>query len=353
MAFSHGSSRPLLVSTFVLACAGSGSDTEGSSSSSSTTTPNPTVTEGSTPDCEMFTYDLHVTALSAAEAVEFVSVAGLNSHAALALAADGRLFRADDAGVFHALAMPADPALRRVEMADADTWMAIGAGGLAHRSSDGGDSWSPVDVGTEAALRDVVFFNFADPPSNQQTLHGVIVGDGVVLRSDDAGATWSSVALAPELAGSLRAVDGSDRLVAVGDAGLVIHSFDGGVTWAQVDSGTEADLLKVAFVYDDAAIVAATGEVLDRSGDAFGPNTPAVPAVDVGRVDDVLAVLHSDGTISGWPESEMVAEPVLVGAGARVLSRGNASGALAVGDAGLAAFVMRTINEPCELPDEF
>jgi len=365
MASSHRSSCPLLLSLFILACGGPGADTEGSSSSSSsstsnsnsnstTTEPNPTVTEQGPVDCGRYSYDFQVTLLGADEAVDFVSVAGLNSHAALAVAADGRLFRADDAGVFHALAAPIDPGLRRVEMADADTWMVVGDGGVAHRSIDGGGSWMPVDVGTQAALRDVMFFNFAEPPSDELTLHGLIVGDGVVLRSLDAGATWSPVTLAPALAGSLRAVDGDERLVAVGDAGLVIHSLDGGLSWEQVDSGTTVDLVKVAFVYDEAIIVAANGDVLDQRQDlSFSPETLSVPVVDVGRVNDVPTVLRSDGTIAGWPESEMVAEAEPVDADARVLSRGNTAGALAVGDGGLAAFVTRTINEPCPQPDEF
>ncbi|MFZ6177353.1 WD40/YVTN/BNR-like repeat-containing protein [Nannocystis pusilla] len=360
--------RPLLLvlPTLALACSKPDADTDGasssstsSSSSSSTSSPttglpdpteeSPTVTEG-TPGCEDFVYLLDVTPLKADEAVEFVSVAALGPKTALALTADGRLFRPDDGGVFHPLALPADPALKRVEQIDLDRWMVVGDGGVAHRSVDGGDTWVPIDLGTEAALRDVVFFNFI--VDGELSLHGVAVGDGVIVRSADAGATWQPVALDPAATGSFRAVTGSP-LVAVGDGGLAVHSVDAGVTWAAVDTGTTDDLVRIAEVYDEAAIVTATGKVLHQAAKevSFYPEDPAIPVLGLGRVNSILVALYDDGTLGGWPESSMLAEPTPVGAGARVVSRGNTSGALIAGEDGLLAFVTLTPKETCESPE--
>ncbi|WAS97784.1 WD40/YVTN/BNR-like repeat-containing protein [Nannocystis punicea] len=354
----------LLIALPVLlpACNEPGADTDGSASSStdaSTTSlppdpteESPTVTE-STTGCDDFLYDLEVTPLTADEAVEFVSVAALNSKAALALAADGRLFRPDEGGVFHALALPAEPALRRVELADADTWMVVGDGGVARRSVDGGETWTPVDLGTEAALRDVVFFNFL--VDGESSLHGVAVGDGVIVRSTDAGATWQPVALAPAATGSFHAVTGSP-LVAVGAGGLALLSVDGGVTWGPVDTDTTDDLVQIAEVYDEAAIVTATGKVLHQAGSgseaSFYPVEPATPVVGITRVDNILATLHDDGSLGSWPESDMLAPPTTVGPGARVVSRGNASGALVAGEAGLLAFVTLTPSGACKVQQD-
>lgn len=344
----------LLLPSLALACGSPEADTDSQSSSSSSssppptmTEPNPTVTEGS-PGCEIPPYELHVSRLMAEEAVDFVAVAGLNAHKALALAADGRLFRANESAVFQALSLPAEPGLRGVEMADPDTWMAVGDGGLALRTVDYGESWAPVDVGTQAALHDIVFFNYADPNTNATSLRGVIVGEGVILRSVDAGASWEPVAVAPELAGPLRAVGGAKRLLAAGEAGLLIESVDAGETWARVESGTSEDLTRVVFGHEGPVIISAAGSVVDGGSEgSFWPSTPSSPAVSVGRVDLGLVVLHRNGEVSLWPESWMMAEPKPVGAGAQAMSRGNMAGALVAGEKGLVAFVSRTINEGC------
>ncbi|PCC74725.1 Photosynthesis system II assembly factor YCF48 [Nannocystis exedens] len=348
-----------------LACTTPSSATDGASSTSSTastdastsspttslpdpTEDSPTVTE-STTGCDDFVHELEVTPLTADEAVEFVSVTALNSTLALALAADGRLFRPDDGGVFRALAMPADPALKRVELVDAATWMVVGDGGVAHRSVDFGVTWSPVDLGTDAALRDIAFFNFVE--GGGTSLYGIAVGDGVIVRSTDGGATWQPAALAPAATGSFHAVTGNP-LVAVGAGGLAVHSVDGGVTWNPVATGTTDDLVRIAQVYDEAAIVTATGKVLQQApGEVqFYPVEPAAPVVGIGRFDGILAALYDDGTLGGWPESSMLAAPTPVGAGARVTSRGNASGILVAGDDGLLAFVTLAPSGACKLP---
>lgn len=357
-------SSPLLV-LLALACSRPDADTDGASSSSSSTSTSstsspttglpdptedsPTVTEG-TPGCEDFVYLLNVAPLAADEAVEFVSVAALNAKTALALTADGHLFRPDDGGVFHPLVLPADPALKRVERIDASSWIVVGDGGVAHRSVDGGDTWVPVDLGTEAALRDVVFFNFV--VDGEASLHGIAVGDGVIVRSADAGATWQPVALEPAAAGSFRAVTGSP-LVAVGDGGLAVLSVDGGLTWAPVDTGTTDDLVRIAEVYDEAAIVTATGNVLHQAAKevSFYPADPATPVLGLGRIGGILVALYDDGALGGWPESSMLAEPTPVGAGARVVSRGNTSGGLIAGEGGLLAFVTITPKETCQSPE--
>lgn len=360
------SSLLLVLPTLVLACSNPDADTDGASSTSSSSTSSssssspttslpdpteasPTVTEG-TPGCEDFVYLLNVNPVVADEAVEFVSVAAIGPKTALALTADGRLFRPDEDGVFHPLALPADPALKRVEQIDLNSWMVVGDGGVAHRSVDGGDTWVPVDLGTEAALRDVVFFNFI--VDGELSLHGIAVGDGVIVRSADAGATWQPVALDPAATGSFRAVTGSP-LVAVGDGGLAVLSVDGGLTWAPVDTGTTDDLVRIAEVYDEAAIVTATGAVLHQAAKevSFYPVDPATPVLGLGRVYDIFVALYDDGTLGGWPESSMLAEPTPVGTGARVVSRGNTSGALIAGEGGLLAFVTIAPKETCQSPD--
>jgi photosystem II stability/assembly factor-like uncharacterized protein len=111
----------------------------------------------------------------------------------------------------------------------------VGADATALRSSDGGRSFTAVDVDTTSAV----------PP----TFHGVdfvsltsgfIVGDALLYRTADGGATWTSSPLpdggtfydhdfAHELHGCIGGwvfTDGDTR-------GAVYHTADGGVTWTR------------------------------------------------------------------------------------------------------------------------
>jgi photosystem II stability/assembly factor-like uncharacterized protein len=74
------------------------------------------------------------------------------------------------------------PWLSDVAAVDASTGWAVGEAGCVLRTSDGGQQWTPVDLGTRADLT-AVYFTDAD--------HGWIVGDGVsIWRTVDGGATW-------------------------------------------------------------------------------------------------------------------------------------------------------------------
>ncbi len=141
--------------------------------------------------------------------------------------------------------------------------VAVGAGGVAVRSEDDGETWTLVDTGVTVDLRAISFYD--DDTA-------LAVGDAVILRSSDAGQTWTPIELS---AVGLRAVvatqpsyyaDDSPRsILAVGDAGLALRSDDAGQTWQRVDIGTRADLRAAAIGYpsiDQSFIVlTADGEV--------------------------------------------------------------------------------------------
>ncbi|PCC71651.1 hypothetical protein SAMN02745121_01194 [Nannocystis exedens] len=75
----------------------------------------------------------------------------------------------------------------------------------------------------------------------------VAVGDGVGLRSDDAGITWS-MGQVPEDTTVLRGVAGRDgEWLAVGEDSQTLGSVDGGRTWQRIESKwSPRDLLSVA-----------------------------------------------------------------------------------------------------------
>ncbi len=98
----------------------------------------------------------------------------------------------------------------------------VGHNGGASVLTDGGLTWTAGRTGVEVNLDRVVF---ADG-------WFVATGQGRALRSRD-GLTWRPVALPVRRSVRSVAVDG-ERLVAVGDGGVILRSDDGGRAWRVV-----------------------------------------------------------------------------------------------------------------------
>lgn len=133
-----------------------------------------------------------------------------------------------------------------VARTDAQPGLAVGAGGTIRAAQADSDfTWDAVTSGTTADL-------FAVDLLGQ---NGAIAGDGVLLRSTDAGGTWQSATVA----GTFRAVTQANAIPwAVGDAGITAH-WDG-AAW-QSATITTADLSAIAFVDADHGVAAGAGEV--------------------------------------------------------------------------------------------
>lgn len=162
----------------------------------------------------------------------------------------------------------------------------VGSGGLILRTDDGGTTWSEITTGAVGDLRDVAILrasgdeavvvigsggqiyrstddglhfmpiNAVSIPSGAPTsteymsisrthqagsYKSYIVGrSGMILRSSDAGSSWSSTVLNLFVNPSLYGVShapASDNVYAVGQDGMLLRSADGGVTWVMY--GTE------------------------------------------------------------------------------------------------------------------
>ncbi|PCC73060.1 Uncharacterized protein SAMN02745121_06478 [Nannocystis exedens] len=118
---------------------------------------------------------------------------------------------------------------------DGASLVAVGAGGLVLRSDDGGAAWTSVTTPTRRDLHAVRISRTAD-------LVVAVGAAGVVLRLDDALGASAEELLEPGLA--LRALhlslDGHGQ--AVGDHGVVLHSHDFGRQWEALDLGLEEAL---------------------------------------------------------------------------------------------------------------
>jgi photosystem II stability/assembly factor-like uncharacterized protein len=102
----------------------------------------------------------------------------------------------------------------------------------------------------------------------------VAVGDsGTILRSTDAGVTWSSARSGSRH--QLRGVWGAgSTVVAVGDSGTILRSVDAGASWSPVESGT-TDLLRGVSGDGSTLVVVGNGGRILRSSDAGASWSPA------------------------------------------------------------------------------
>jgi photosystem II stability/assembly factor-like uncharacterized protein len=130
-----------------------------------------------------------------------------------------------------------------------DVGVAVGLGGVIHRSLNSGSTWAPVSSGTTQDLFGVHCIASSD------TI--IAVGAAAtVVRSTDAGATWTATTLST--ATILKAVSFSGNStgrygITVGNGGVRFRSTDGGVSW-QDRSGNASGNYEDVRVSDDGSV---------------------------------------------------------------------------------------------------
>jgi photosystem II stability/assembly factor-like uncharacterized protein len=112
-------------------------------------------------------------------------------------------------------------------------WAAGRAGKLVH-TTDGGKSWDPQPSGVTKDLRAL-----AMAITNDGSYAGIAVGDaGAFLRTSD-GTTWSAVDVS--MSETLRGAAASEKaslLLVTGDAGTLLRSEDLGASWTSISAGS-------------------------------------------------------------------------------------------------------------------
>ncbi len=163
--------------------------------------------------------------------------------------------------------------------------VAVGAFGTVLKSSDYGNSWTPVMV-------DFKPFLGADQVDQgiQPHFSAVSVGDdgvitiagefSLILRSADAGASWTALHKGEPaiFALELRA-DGVGY--AVGQDGLILRSSDGGANWAQMSNASKANLLGVRSA-GSRAVASAMHDMLTSTDDGHTWKNLTAPDVQAG-----------------------------------------------------------------------
>src|SRR5690606_23285724 len=115
--------------------------------------------------------------------------------------------------------------------------VAVGANGTFLRTTTGGTTWSVQHAPSGDDLRRIWFVN-------EEV--GVAVADARIFRTTDGGQTWvgqthPGVSALSDVSGR-----GGHALVAVTGEGAILRSPDAGETWSQLNEGTRADFRSVA-----------------------------------------------------------------------------------------------------------
>lgn len=103
------------------------------------------------------------------------------------------------------------PQLFAVAFRDKNTGWSVGQRGAVLRTTDGGRHWVPVDLGTRRSLYGISF----------AAGRGLIVGDDVVLSSEDEGSSWSKLDKGPENHWLSGATVGNRQATVVGQGGTI------------------------------------------------------------------------------------------------------------------------------------
>jgi photosystem II stability/assembly factor-like uncharacterized protein len=171
--------------------------------------------------------------------------ASLTEGHIVAVGERGVVLLSDDSGKTfrQARSVPVSSTLTGVSFVDRERGWAVGQWGVVLRTLDAGETWSIQrwDTSVDQPLFSVYFKN-----ANE----GFAVGLwSLMLHTADGGATWSTVQLPPP-PGAKKAdrnlyrifADAKGDLFVTCEQGRVMRSSDGGVTWTYVETGYTGSL---------------------------------------------------------------------------------------------------------------
>jgi len=176
-----------------------------------------------------------------------------------AVGAGGGIYRSADSGTtWSTIAPPTGQDLNSVDNAYGyltttdQLLLACGNGGVIAKSTDSGATWASATFGTTENLNSIgmATYRIVYGPPRVVTVYGWAVGaNGTILRTTDAGATWTPQVVAALSGKNLKSVSVVSAMAAkvVADDGTVARTKDGGANWTVVTSGASG-LSSVRFI---------------------------------------------------------------------------------------------------------
>lgn len=180
--------------------------------------------------------------------------------------------------------------LHDVTFRDASVGVVVGDNGSIFRTTDGGDSWTPVASGTDAPLRAVAFGAGGK---------AYAAGLGILLGSTDDAATWSVVE-AGDFSYLDLAAQGPNRAWVVGEGGVIRATTTGGASWFWQTSGTANNLEGVFFLTPSEGWVAGPNGTLGYTQDGGATWTSRNSGISVS-----LTSVHFVDSNQGWAVGEL------------------------------------------------
>lgn len=194
--------------------------------------------------------------------------------------------------------------LRAVAFADAHHGVVVGGEDfsgppIAFLTRDAGEHWvaAPI-IGSDVAPSALA--NVCMTPSG----FGVAAGEGILIRTEDGGASWTNVArqIGAPFQGVAVACPGERDLWVVGGAGPVAVSADGGATWIE-----RAAVPRGLLVFDAAFVDPRTGWVVAYDNEAR--RGVVVNTIDGGEAWEEQTIIADVGGLSGTFFSIAFADP--------------------------------------------
>jgi photosystem II stability/assembly factor-like uncharacterized protein len=221
---------------------------------------------------------------------EMMLSAALAGKRIVAVGNRGVVLLSDDDGKTYrqARSVPVDSTLNSVAFADAHVGWAVGHWGVVLKTEDGGDTWAlqRFDTSVDQPLFSVYF------KSRQE---GWSVGLwSLVLHTVDGGATWSTITLPPP-PGARKAdrnlyeifPDTRGNLFIACEQGRVLRSADAGASWSYLDTGYTGSFWTGTVLQDGTVLVAGLRGSIYRSADG-GRTWSAAKNNSKSSVTDVL-----------------------------------------------------------------
>lgn len=143
------------------------------------------------------------------------------------------------------------------------TYFLVTANGKVQRSDDFGATWTTVFV--DNAGSEFCGIAFTDDKN------GVIVGNRVAYRTADGGATWSRLVMEEGVSENVKwndvAVMDDGRLMAVGNTGNIYESADNGATWKRIRINDNGGVITTAgYIGTDLYAVAGNSDAVNIGG---------------------------------------------------------------------------------------
>lgn len=182
-----------------------------------------------------------------------------------------------------------------VTFIDTNKGFAVGEYGKMISTSDGGNTWSFVDSGTEESIFCIQFTS---------STVGFAAGlNGLFMHTMDGGATWTiQYTGVPDLVKSIFFISNTEGWI-VGNV-AILHTQDGGITWITQYNNNDAKFKSVFFINstmgwavgDDSS----TGQGLIVSTTDGGVNWTPQTSASTQRYNAVFFKNVNDGFIVGW-----------------------------------------------------